>query len=181
MTPRLPLLCLVLALAACGDDQLPDASATNIVDTVTLGAIHGAALTDPAAFSFTTGFPVRTDLTAAFDFAYDIIPGKGPVLLPLAALGLGGTGVNPGLQFRTEGFDGIKDAPTDGWRTTDTLGIQVGTVLAGRSRISCYLGVPQYGKLEVLSFDDVRKTVRLKVLSNINCGYRSLEPGIPED
>ena len=29
-----------------------------------------------------------------------------------------------------------------------------------------------------LSFDQVAKTVDLKVLANVNCGYRNLEPGI---
>ena len=179
MSPR-PLLLLVLAAAvACSDTQLGDAATANIVDTVALGAINGAALTTPAAFSITAGAPIRTDQSSAFDFAYDIIPGKGPVLLPLAALGLGtGGGSNPGLQKVTTTFDNLTSGPTSGWLSTDTIPIAVGDVLAGRSRIVCFLGVPQYAKLQVLAFNNVLKTVDLKVLANVNCGYRNLEPGI---
>ena len=54
-----------------------------------------------------------------------------------------------------------------------------GDVLIARSRVACYLGVPQYGKLHVLDFDDVLKTVRLEVLSDTNCGYKNLQPGTP--
>lgn len=178
MSPR-PLLLVALAAAvACSDNQLGDAATPNIVDTVTLGAIQGAALTTPAAFSITSAAPVRTDESSAFDFAYDIIPGKGPVLLPLAALGLGqGGSTNPGLQKVTTAFDNLKAGPTSGWLQTDTIPIAVGDVIAGRSRIVCYLGVPQYGKFQVLAFNDVLKTVDLKVLANVNCGYRNLEPG----
>ena len=39
------------------------------------------------------------------------------------------------------------------------------------------LGVPLYGKLEILSFQD--STVTFKVLSDLNCGYKDLLPGLP--
>jgi hypothetical protein len=173
------LLLLALAAAvACSDSELGDAATANVVDTVTLGAINGAALTTPAAYSITVGSPIRTDESSAFDFAYDIIPGKGAVLLPLAALGLGtGGSSNPGLQKVTTAFDDLKSGPTSGWLQTDTIPIAVGNVIAGRSRIVCYLGVPQYAKFQILAFNDVLKTVDLKVLANVNCGYRNLEPG----
>lgn len=182
MIPRLCLAVMLLAVAACDDSQLGDAGTANVVDTVTLGALNGAPLTIPAAFSVTTGVVVRTDQSSAFDFAYDIVPGKGPSLLPLAAIGLGtGGGANPALQKVAVTFDNLKDGPSNNWSQTDTLVIAVGDVVAARSRISCYLGVPQYAKFEVLAFDAVAKTVRLKVLANVNCGYRNLEPGISRD
>lgn len=179
MIPRLLLVAALGAALACNDSQLGEAGTANFVDTVTLGAINGAALTMPAAYSITTGTSVRTDQSSAFDFAYDIIPGKGPSLLPLAVLGLGtGGSTNPALQKVTTAFDDLRSGPTSGWLTNDTLPIVVGDVVAGRSRISCYLGVPQYAKFQVLSFDDTQKTVHMKALANVNCGYRNLEPGI---
>lgn len=178
MSPRPLLLLALAALVACSDTELGDAATANVIDTLTLGAIHGASLTTPAAFSITAGSTIRTDQSSAFDFAYDIIPGKGPALLPLAALGLGtGGSSNPGLQKVTTAFDDLKSGPTSGWLQNDTIPIAVGDVIAGRSRIVCYLGVPQYAKFQVLAFDDVLKTVDLKVLANVNCGYRNLEPG----
>ena len=41
------------------------------------------------------------------------------------------------------------------------------------------LGVPQYAKLEILSVNDVARTITFQALANNNCGYRSLKPGIP--
>jgi hypothetical protein len=39
--------------------------------------------------------------------------------------------------------------------------------------------VPAYGKLEILSFDADNRTISFRVLANLNCGYKGLEPGIP--
>jgi hypothetical protein len=40
-----------------------------------------------------------------------------------------------------------------------------------------------YGKLEVLGIDDTpgNETITFKALSNENCGYKSLLPGLPRD
>jgi hypothetical protein len=170
----------VVAAPACSGNQLPDATLTNTVDTATLGALDGAALWEPAAFDATTGFPVRTDQTSAFDFVYTIDELGRHVLIPLAALGLGSTSTaNPGLQKVSVSFDALTSAPSDGYLTNDTLVINVGDVIAVRSRVACYLGVPQYAKLEIFSFDDSARTMEMQTLSDINCGYRGLQPGLP--
>ncbi len=181
MTRRLLFCCALLTSTACSDLILGDAGNVNVVDTVTLGAIHGAPLTVPSAYDMIFGLAIRTDQSSSFDFVYDILPVKGPSLLPLAALGLGTGSVRPAVQKVTTAFDDIINAPTGGWNQLDTLPIAVGDVIAGRSRVSCYLGVPQYAKFQVLDFDNVLKTVRLKVLANINCGYRNLQPGVAVD
>jgi hypothetical protein len=56
----------------------------------------------------------------------------------------------------------------------------VGERFVVRGRITCSLGLPKYGKLEILEFNDATKTVTFRVLINENCGFRSLEPGLPE-
>lgn len=181
MIRRLALIAGICATAACGPAQLAPASQVNLVDTVTMGALAGAALNYPSAYDITIALPVRTDQTSAFDFVYNIDPLGRHVLLPLHAIaGLGNTtGNNPGFIVQTQTFNQLTYAPTDGYLTTDTLVIVPGEVLAARSRITCYLGVPQYAKLQVLSFDDSLKTVSLAILSDPNCGYKSLQPGTP--
>jgi hypothetical protein len=48
-----------------------------------------------------------------------------------------------------------------------------------RSRVICTaLGVPQYAKLEILTLDN--KSVTFQVLVDRNCGYKGLEPGLPD-
>ena len=168
----------LLLSAACDDNQLPLASIDNVVDTVTLGALVGADIAIPSAYSIPDARTVRTDQSAGFDFAY-IMVGARRALVPLAGLGIAGNGTQPGLQIRTETFANLKSAPSNGYLTVDSVDVVAGDVLAARSRVTCYLGVPQYAKLRVIDFNDVQKTVRLEVLANTNCGYRSLEPGVP--
>ena len=176
---KLRALMVLAALAlACNDDQLPLASVDNVVDTITLGALVGADIAIPSAFSIPDARPIRTDQSAGFDFAYVVIGGR-RALVPLGGLGLTGSGTLPGLQQRTETFANLTSAPSNNYLTTDTVDVVAGDVLAARSRVVCYLGVPQYAKVHVIDFDDARKTVRLEVLANTNCGYRNLEEGIP--
>src|SRR3954453_13655720 len=101
--------------AACSDaNSLSDPTQTNVVDTVTLGALEGTSITTPSAYNITAG-PVRTDASVDFEFAYNIrrlADGTYQrVLLPRAALGLpSSSSADPGLQQRTEPFDGITRA-----------------------------------------------------------------------
>jgi hypothetical protein len=48
-----------------------------------------------------------------------------------------------------------------------------------RSRVTCTIGVPKYAKLEIVGFDDVARTVSFRILIDDNCGFRGLEPGLP--
>lgn len=170
-------LCL-LVVAACGDNLFP-ASFENFEEEVELGALIGTAPPIPSAYSIADARTVRTDLSASFDFAYVINAQGKNFLVPIDALGLGSSSSNPGLLKSTEAFASITSAPSNGYITSDSIEVAVGDVLVGRSRVSCFLGVPQYAKIEVLAFDAAAKTIRLKVLANINCGYRSLAPGVP--
>ena len=181
MLRRIVLAIGVIAAAACSGNQLSPANTSNVVDTFTLGALHGAALSYPSAFDVTLGLPVRTDETSGFDFIYDIDSLGRHLFIPLHALaGLGVTsGSNPGFVVESEDFDALTTAPTDNYVTTDTLVVSAGEVLAVRSRVACYLGVPQYGKVHVLDFDDSLRTMRIEALADINCGYKNLQPGLP--
>ena len=181
MIRRFAFLLGISATAACGGSQLAPAQVTNSVDTVTMGALSQAALQYPSAFDITVGQAVRTDQTSAFDFIYNVDTAGRHVLLPLHAItGLGNTtGNNPGFIRETVTFDNVTVAPTDPYLTTDTLVIAAGDVLIARSRIACYLGVPQYAKIHVLYFVDALKTVSLDVLADTNCGYKNLQPGVP--
>lgn len=176
------VLAMVL-VAACGSSSdLSPASEVNVVDTTTFYAIQGTPIPAPSGFSMPERHPVRTDQTTAFDFAFSIDTGGQPVFLPLALLGLGSTSANPGLQASTQAFDSIRVAPHDGYVTDDTVPAEVGAVLVGRSRVVCgSLGVPQYGKFEVLAVDTTERSVTMQFLININCGYLGLAPGIPEE
>ncbi|HEU5040468.1 MAG TPA: hypothetical protein VFT84_06595 [Gemmatimonadales bacterium] len=177
---RLLLACLAAAATACGnDDNLADPTEENVVDTVTIGSLTGTPIITPSGFSVSDG-AVRTDLSANFDFAYNIEAGGRRVFLPRAALGLpSSTTADPGLQRRDETFDEIVVARSNGYVTDEVVPVEVGERYLVRSRVVCgSLGVPLYAKLEILSFED--SLVHLKVLANRNCGYKELEPGFPD-
>ena len=79
---------------------------------------------------------------------------------------------------REESFDDIHAAPSNGYITDSTVTVALGERYVVRSRVICELGVPLYAKVEVIGFED--NSLVLKRLKNVNCGYRSLEPGLPD-
>jgi hypothetical protein len=182
---RLAGLAALMIAAACGDpNDLGDAQLENVVDTVTISALTGTPIQLPSAYSVADRIAIRTDLSAQFDFAFDLLPAAGtPVFLPRSALGFPiDGGLQPGLQQREEAFAEIREAISNGYLTQDTIAIAVGERYMARSRVVCTsLQIPRYGKLEVLAIDAAARTVTFQVLVGQNCGFNSLEPGIPED
>jgi len=176
-------LLALAAAAACGDDDsLPDPTSSNFVDTVRVGSLTDTPVSTASGFAVNVRSPVRTDLDANFDFAYDI---QGPaetglkVILPRAALGItSNTAAEPGVMRRDEAFDAIEAAPSNGYVTEDSVPVALGDVYVVRSRVVCEIGVPVYAKIEIIGFED--NSLVLKRLSNLNCGYRGLEPGLPD-
>ncbi|HEY8257872.1 MAG TPA: hypothetical protein VIG08_09465 [Gemmatimonadales bacterium] len=171
---------LTLALAAgCNDSNgLADPTNVNTVDTVTLGALEGTPIQTPSAFAVDLG-PVRTDQVTGFEFAYNVDSTGRRVFLPRKVLGLSSTsGAEPGLQASSATFAAITVAPSNGYVTDSAVPVAVGQRWLVRSRVFCTIGVPQYAKLEILSFQD--SSVTFQVLADNNCGYKGLEPGLPD-
>lgn len=174
---------LVALVIACSDSNgLPDATITNTERTETLYSLIGTPVRTPSAYSVDGGRRVRTDTTSNFDFAYNIEADGRHVFLPRASLGIdSAVSVNPGLQARTEPFEGITAASSNGYITDRVVPIAVGERYVVRGRVTCLtIGVPKYAKLEVVSFDDDARTVTFRVLTNDNCGFKGLQPGLPD-
>jgi len=174
---------LLASLVACSDDNgLPDPTVTNAERTETLYALVGTPVGTPSAYAIEGNRRVRTDLSIDFDFAYNVEPDGQHVFLPRATLGIDSSArVNPGFIARSETFEGITTAPSNGYITDQPVPIAVGDRFAVRGRVTCVsIGVPKYGKLEVLSFDDLARTVTFRVLTDDNCGFKGLEPGLPD-
>jgi hypothetical protein len=184
----LPLFFLLvgLAAAACSDaNDLGDATVENVEGTDTLWALVGTSISLPSGYSvqpLTGTRRVRTDLFVDFDFAYNIQGNGQHVFLPRASLGIDtATSVKPGFILRNETFEAIEMPASDGYTTDDPVPLAVGQRYVVRSRVVCAnLGVPKYAKLEILELDDIRRIVTFRILANDNCGFRSLEPGLPD-
>ncbi len=171
------------ALAGCGNPLgLNPANFANRVDTVTVWAATGTAINLPSGYEIAGRSAVRLDQVIFFDFLYDMNAAGRRYFLPVGAVvKTGRTTGNPGFQLTPTPFDSITTAQQLGYQTADTVPATVGQVYYVRSTLdaNCTLGIPYYAKMEVLSFDDAVRSVKFRILANINCGYRDLEVGIP--
>jgi hypothetical protein len=129
------------------------------------------------------GTAVRTDRDYPLDFAFDLDTTGAAVIWPAGLLGLGGA---PGLLRSDQAFADVLSAPLDGYVTDSLLTIDAGTVFVVRSRPSSSLctlssSLPRYGKFHVLAIDRQERSVTFEFLVDQNCGYRGLEPGLPNE
>ena len=177
------LLFVGLALAAaCGDPiGLPPASVPNRVDSlVSLYALSGTPISTPSAYNITFREPVRTDANAqGFDFAFDIDTLGRALLLPTGALNLP---KGSGIQLTLHAFDSVTVAPASGYNSDSATVVDSGSVAIMHSRpLICSFGITSiyYAKLQVLAIDTAARRIDLRILDNINCGYRGLEEGLP--
>jgi hypothetical protein len=177
-------LCLILCAAAiaCSDSNAPNATLTNAERSDTLYSLIGTPVATPSGYALDGARRVRTDLSDAFDFAYNVEADGRHVFIPRAAVGVDSVSqaVSPGFQLQTKAFAEITIAPSNGYVSNAVVPIAIGERYVVRSRITCQIGVPLYAKMEVLSFDDVARTVAFRILIDENCGFRGLEPGLPD-
>ena len=186
----LTLLCIAVAAvivpSGCGDTTGLTAYIDNRLDTlVSLYALGGTAVTQPSGYSIGLRSPVRTEQVLSFDFAFDIDTAGRPVLLQTGALHLG---QSSGLQLSSLAFDSIRLAPTANYKLDSAVVINDSSVvIAHSSPLTCptitgITGV-YYAKLQVLAIDTTStpngRRLDFKILTNINCGYRGLEAGLP--
>jgi hypothetical protein len=187
--PRIPsivALILFAASQACSDpNELADAVLTNAVDTITLYSLATGPLAEPSAYSLNGRRGVRTwDAGTNFEFVFTTDPADRGYFLPLDLLGLLPEGAfKPGMQRSNLAFDEMTRAPLNGYITSDTLQVAEHDRFFIRTGINTCagLGVPLYGKVEVLDIDTTSATVTFQVLANQNCGYRGLLVGIPKN
>jgi hypothetical protein len=185
VAPPLAVTGLALLAAACSDTSgLLNASYANTIDTVSLYALFGTPISTPSAYDLTRrafGQPlVRTDQSAAFDFAFNFDSLGRAALYPTGAIQLGTASA---LQRSTSAFDSIKVAPSVGWRFDSAVVVDTARVVLVRSRATtCITGlaVSLYAKLQVLVIDTTARRIDFRILVDSNCGYRGLQPGIPK-
>lgn len=179
----------VAVTTACGDPfAIGPANFQNTVDTVSLYAVNGTTLEQPSAFLLATKQTYRLgvdQLPYNFDFIYRIDAAAGPQLAPFYAVAPStstSTTGRPGYLTTDRDFDEITVAEQSGYLTDTPLALSVGQVFYFRSGIpnGCFLGIPYYAKVQVISIDPDARSVTLKMLVDNNCGYRGLGEGIPK-
>jgi hypothetical protein len=179
----------IAVAGACSDpNAIPDPNAPNVEDTLFLWSLSDGPLTEPTAYSINSRNGVRTwEAGNNFEFVFDEDANNRPVFIPTDLLGLLGSGaIKPGLKRPADSlttFDEMTRAPSNGYIVADTVPIKVGDRFFVRTTVSScsLLGVPLYGKIEVLALDPVEHTVRIRAVANQNCGYRFLTLGLPNN
>ncbi len=186
MRPISLVVLLPVLMAACGElNPLPRPSSENKPDTVSLYALHGTPVSSPSAYSLQFVSVIRPDQTSAFDFAFDIDSTGRPVLLTTGALKLGRAS---GIQLTTTPFDSIKIAPTGGYQLDSAVVVDTNSVAILHSvPTPCIFSQASfvfYAKLRVVAIDTAStangRRIDLIILTDQNCGYRGLEPGLPK-
>jgi hypothetical protein len=170
------------AIAACGSPLgLPAAFITNLVDTTSLYALTGTPVSLPSGYSIGARHSVHTEQGVQFDFVFDIDTAGRAVLLPTGAVKLG---KQSGAQISPLQFDSITIAPTTNYNQDSAQVVDVNSVLILHSAtVTCSAGFAAvyYAKLHVLEIDTTPnvRSMKFEILSDINCGYRGLAPGVP--
>lgn len=176
-------LAVAAALAGCGDPlSLLPAAIQNREDTVKIWAATQTPIHLPSGYIIAGRSRIRLDQVSTFDFVYDISPQGRRVLLPLAALvQVQGTAGTPGLQTTSTPYPSITLAEQLGYVVKDSVDAVLRQVYYVRSTLdgSCPLGIPYYAKMEILGFDPDERSMTFRILTDINCGYRGLQPGLP--
>lgn len=178
---------LVLA-AACGDPVgLPPPAIFNRTDTVSLYALSGTPVSTPSAYVISFRQAIRTDQSPqGFDFVFDIDSTGRALLLPTGALHLPRSS---GIQHTPFAFDSVLVAPGAGYQSDSAVAVDSGAVLVLHSRPQqCSFSISAlfalYAKLHVLAIDTTSgpggRKITFEILTNINCGYRGLEEGLPK-
>lgn len=176
-TQVLGVVILLLVAVACGKSLNAFLLTVPLTPSeATLNDFTTGALQDPSAFDVVGGQTVRVDQTNQWDFLFRVANGVGE-FVPFSVLADSVT--EAGLIRSSDAFEGILEAPRDGYEGDNAIPIAEGDVILARSRRNRtqILICNQFLKLEVLDIDLVARTVTFRYLRNPNCGDTVLAPG----
>lgn len=185
-----PAVLLATAVSACGDPfAIPPASLPTNERLVTLYAMTGTPVSQPSAFNLLNGVEVRTDRSPDFDFVVEFAPDSvwrlgttGTTVIALIPRGALGFAPDGGLQVSSVAWDSLTLAPAAGYARDHAIRVDSGSVVVGASRgQTCNFGLvrPLYAKFRLESVDWVNRSITARMVTDPNCGYRGLGPGVP--
>jgi hypothetical protein len=182
---RVVVLGAVATLAGC-EDPVSIIAIDNRDRQFAVFALNGTLATLPAGILVQEAIAVRIDANLGFDLAFDL---KSADSIAVHTVGFVASQLTQprrvGLQSTSASFSEATTAPISGYVYDSTLAVGIGqTVFVDVFDASCagsILGQNIRGKLRVDSLDFANRTIYLHVLSNPNCGFKSLVVGTPKD
>jgi hypothetical protein len=189
------LLVAVAAVAWLGgcDERSPfDARFTNELQARNLYAMNGTPPSLPSAISLRgrqgVNQVVRIDPSWLFDFAFDIDSLGVVKVYSVKAIASELPGRLNRVGFAIDsvhGFDQITEAPGSGFKYDTSMTFGPGRVLlidvVESSCATEFTGFNIRAKLQIDSIDLANRGIHFKILTNPNCGFRSLLPGLPKN
>lgn len=184
-----------VSVAACGgeDPFAPKASLDTVLANFQVYALSTAPTLLPTAVSLygvqSVRPAIRTSGTLNFDLAFDVdAAGRVRMLPPKLLVAPQGASLTTGMQVvANTTFDALSRAPSGGYQYDSATVVTPGQVVAvqtqgaGTLSVVCSTTAPLYAKLVVDSVRPAAGTqlIYLRARIDPNCGFRSLESGLP--
>lgn len=181
--------CAVTGIAsACGNFTGVPASLPTIADSGTVYALNGAPPGAPSALHVFTGTLTAANASFLFDVAFDIDAHGNVVVLPQRAVASGlATTHTVGIQADSvDTFDGLTRAPTSGYRADTAMVVKPNQLILVQSSDpnACTVsltGTTIYAKIQIESLYVAARQLKLRYVTDPNCGFRSFATGVPKD
>ncbi len=180
----LAALALAFGAAACEDPFQLQASNPNADAFFEIWAMSGAPAAFPSGLLVAQTTVVRLDAEGSFDLAFDIDADGRLMVWPVTSV------VSPiagsraiAFQRATGVYNALLEAPKSGWTNDTLLVVNVGEAFFAKVTTQyCQYDLRQdiYAKFLVDSIIPAERRIRLSARVNPNCGFRSLELGVPE-
>ena len=177
-----------LIFVGCDDTNPFAAQFPTTLDAYLIFALTGNSPAYPSGLNTFSRTPTRVDGNAAFDVAFDINSDGHAVLYPVKLIVSSIGGDRPvGLKKVPGTFASVLSAPTGVYQgdTAVVAGVNevivVETYRGGSGDICSFSLSPYiYSKINIDSVNVVTRTISISTVMDPNCGYRSLEEGIPD-
>ena len=181
---------LVAAASACDDSTGIRASFQNREVQFLVYPVNGTAATQPSGILIRAPELARVDSRWAFDIAFDMDAAGVVTVYTVRAMG---SEVLPsvariGLQADSNSYAAITHAPTGGFTYDSSVTLPVGrTLIIDKLDGTCanfggaFLGYNIKAKMTIDSVNLAARRIYVKMLSNPNCGFRSLQTGLPKE
>lgn len=180
----------VAGLSGCDDTLGLRAYVSVAYDTLSAYGMTATPVSFPVAYSASDGLVVRVDPTIAFDVAFDLTTDGRVRLIPARRIsttrllsGLATATPRVGMQLVKGTFESMTKAPTGGYTYDSTFVVAPGEgVVFELASDACQYSLASqlYAKLVVDSVASARRQIYFRAVRDPNCGFRSLQPGVPK-
>lgn len=173
---------------ACGEFTGVPASLPTLADSGTVYALNGAPAGAPSALHVFTGSLTAPDAGFLFDVAFDIDSAGNVVVYPQRAVASGLAVTHTvGLQKDSvDSFDALTRAPANGYRVDTAMTVKPNQLILVQSAdpTACTVsitGTTIYAKIQIESLFVAKRQLKVRFVTDPNCGFRSFASGVPKD